>query len=69
MATQTIENRGTLIGDGERVRRWRIEQQRRAGYPGRAEQTLGARCDVDLHLATELLARGCSAALGLRILL
>jgi hypothetical protein len=70
MATQTVENSSTTrISDGERVRRWRIEQLRRAGYPGRVAQTLGARRDVDLHLATQLLARGCSAALAVRILL
>ena len=30
---------------------------------------LAARADVDLHLATELLERGCPAATALRILL
>ncbi len=69
MATQTVETSSTKISEGERVRRWRMEQLRRAGYPLRAAQRLGARRDVDLHLAIDLVARGCRPSLAVRILL
>ena len=35
----------------------------------RAAQRLGARRDVDLHLAIDLVARGCRPSLAVRILL
>ncbi len=69
MATQTVETSSTKISEGERVRRWRMEQLRRAGYPLRAAQRLGARRDADLHLAIDLAARGCRPSLAVRILL
>jgi hypothetical protein len=53
----------------ERIQRWRAEELERAGYgPDEASQLAG-RPDVDLHLAVELLARGCPAGTALRILL
>ena len=52
----------------ERVRRWRVEQLREAGYAHAAAIELAARRDVDLHLAVELLRRGCPPATALRIL-
>ena len=69
MTTQTAERTSSRKGEGELVRRWRIEQLRRAGYPVRAARTLGTRRDVDLHVAIDLLARGCSAPLAAQILL
>jgi hypothetical protein len=41
----------------------------RAGYAPGAAHDLAARTDVDLHLAIELLERGCPADLAVRILL
>ena len=38
---------------------WRLEQLERAGYTGPRAHELAARSDVDLHLACDLLARGC----------
>ena len=65
-AADTETRIGTEI---ERIERWRAEALERAGYePGIAAE-IAARLDVDLHLATDLLAQGCSQDLALRILL
>ena len=53
----------------ERIEQWRAEELERAGYPPHAAKELAARTDVDLHLAAELLAKGCSKELALQILL
>lgn len=53
----------------ERIERWRAEELARAGYSHSAAGKLAARHDVDLHFAVELLERGCSPDLALRILL
>jgi hypothetical protein len=53
----------------ERVARWRAEELERAGYELSAVATLAASSEVDLHLAIELLAAGCSEELALQILL
>jgi hypothetical protein len=48
---------------------WRTEELERAGYSHRAAGRLAARQDIDLHLAVQLLERGCTPELALRILL
>lgn len=53
----------------ERIERWRAEELERAGYEPRAAGRLAVRHDVDLHLAIDLLHRGCSVDLALKILL
>lgn len=53
----------------ERIERWRIEALERAGYDPRAAAKLAASLEVDLHLAIELIERGCAPDLALRILL
>jgi hypothetical protein len=53
----------------ERIERWRAEELERAGYEPRAAGRLAVRHDVDLHTATDLLQRGCSPDLALKILL
>jgi hypothetical protein len=53
----------------ERIERWRAEELERAGYEPRAAGRLAVRHDVDLHLATSLLERGCPPELALKILL
>jgi hypothetical protein len=50
------------------VEAWRAEQLELAGY-GAAAAELAARHDVDLHVATEMLTRGCAPELALKILL
>jgi len=57
------------LTEQELVERWRCEALERAGYPPHAALELAARSDVDLHLAAELLAKGCSKELALQILL
>lgn len=47
---------------------WRFESLVRAGFAERDALDLAMRREVDLHLAVELLARGCAAATALRIL-
>jgi hypothetical protein len=51
------------------VERWRVDELERAGYDPRAAMTLAARQDIDLHRAVDLLRKGCSPDLALKILL
>jgi hypothetical protein len=53
----------------EKIERWRAEELMRAGYGTRAAGRIAARHDIDLHRAVELLERGCSAELAVKILL
>lgn len=53
----------------ERVERWRADELIRAGYDPAGAAELAARLDIDLHSATDLVERGCSPDLALRILL
>jgi hypothetical protein len=55
--------------EDERVARWRLEQLLRAGYDDTAALILADLLDVDLHLAVDLVSRGCAADTALRILL
>ena len=48
---------------------WRIWVLERAGYGEEAAATLAGSRDVDLHLAVDLLERGCPRETALRILL
>ena len=66
----TAAEAGTREGtEIERIERWRAEALERAGYNSRAAQEIAARLDIDLHVATSLLERGCSEELALQILL
>jgi hypothetical protein len=53
----------------ERIERWRADELIRGGYDAEQAMALAVRQDVDLHSAVELLARGCSPELALKILL
>lgn len=55
--------------EAERVLAWRLEELQRAGYERKMARTLAERADVDLHLATALLRRGCPVDTALRILI
>jgi hypothetical protein len=57
------------LTEQELVEQWRAEELERAGYPAQAAAELAARADVDLHRAAELLAKGCTTELALKILL
>ena len=52
----------------ERVERWRTAELMRVGFAGDDAVALAARTDVDLHQAIELVRRGCSPELAIRIL-
>ena len=53
----------------QQIELWRTEELERAGYSHRAAGRLATRLDVDLHRAIQLLERGCSPELALKILL
>ena len=53
----------------ERVERWRAEELERAGYGLSAAAMLAASGGVDLHLAIDLLSRGCPQDTAMQILL
>jgi hypothetical protein len=55
--------------ESERIERWRAEELERAGYDPDDAFELAGRSYVDLHLAVELLERGCPPETALRILL
>ena len=65
-AAETDTRVGTEI---ERIERWRAEALERAGYGPAAAAELAGRLDIDLHLASDLLAAGCSEELALQILI
>ena len=47
---------------------WRFEQLRRAGYSDLRAEALAATTAVDLHVACDLLVRGCPEATAFAIL-
>ena len=53
----------------ERIEQWRAEELERAGYGRHEASRLAARHDVDLHLAIDLISRGCPPQVALDILL
>jgi hypothetical protein len=66
----TAAEADTRVGtEIEKIEQWRAEALERAGYQPRAAAELAARLDIDLHLASDLLAAGCSEELALQILI
>ncbi len=57
------------VTEQERIERWRAEELERAGYDVLEAAELAARTDIDLHLAVELIERGCPHDVATRILL
>jgi len=55
--------------ESERIERWRAEELERAGYAPGVAHELALRPEIDLHIAVDLLQRGCSEELALEILL
>lgn len=53
----------------ELVEQWRAHSLARAGYDAESAAVLAASHEVDLHLATQLVERGCPVDLALQILL
>ena len=56
-------------GEQTAVLEWRFSQLAKSGYGIDDAVVLATHTDVDLHLASDLVARGCPPALALRILL
>ena len=57
-----LDEEGTILA-------WRVWVLDRAGYGIEGATALAASKDVDLHVAVDLLERGCPAETALRILL
>jgi hypothetical protein len=57
-----------IDAEAELVRIWRTEELERAGYEAAQARELAELSYVDLHLATDLVRRGCSPDLALKIL-
>lgn len=53
----------------EDVLRWRFDELSRAGYAPDRALIVASHVEVDLHIATDLLRRGCPEDTALRILL
>jgi hypothetical protein len=57
------------VTEGDPVRRWRLQELIRAGYnPGDA-LALSGQPEIDLHVAIDLVKRGCPPRTAARILL
>lgn len=66
MSDTTVETR--VLAESEAIERWRFTQLLAAGYSDERASLLSTRADVDLHLATDLLANGCPPETAFRIL-
>jgi len=53
----------------ERVELWRAEELVRAGFDASDAVALAARHDIDLHLAIDLVRRGCPYETAIDILI
>jgi hypothetical protein len=69
MSTTAAELDLELDAETERVLLWREEELERVGYGRETARHLAKRTYVDLHLAMDLLQRGCPADTAVRILL
>lgn len=68
MSVATVASPRELeLDEAERVLLWRITRLVDAGYDGASAVELAV-SPVDLHLAVDLLERGCPVELALRIL-
>ena len=65
MAAADLESRESAEIDA--VRRWRLEELRRAGYEEDDARKLAVQLDVDLHYASSLVRRGCPSSIAVRI--
>jgi hypothetical protein len=58
-----------LDTEPERVTAWRACELMRAGYEPMMAAELAEHCEIDLHVALELVERGCRPELAAQILL
>lgn len=59
----------TPLEEADLIEAWRVEALERAGYLPSEAAEIAVRHDIDLHVAVDLLARGCPSDLALQILL
>jgi hypothetical protein len=52
----------------EEILSWRLEQLKLAGYRRAEAEELAGRSDIDLHVATDLVRKGCPPELAVAIL-
>jgi hypothetical protein len=57
-----------LLDEQDAVFAWRRDRLERAGYPASEAEMLAIDPSVDLHVAVDLLARGCSLEQAMKIL-
>lgn len=67
MTAAQFEQLGDL--EVETVLRWRFEELVRVGYDAGEAMVIASHVEVDLHAAVDLVAKGCSTATAMRILL
>jgi hypothetical protein len=67
MTAAQFEQLGEL--EAETVLRWRFDALVRSGYDAGEAMILASHVEVDLHRATDIVARGCPTATAMRILL
>ena len=63
----TLE-RDTGNEEQARVVRWRFEELARAGYEAEDARVIAAEVHIDLHVACDLVRRGCPPQTAVRIL-
>ena len=68
MATTELNDGVFETTTDESVTSWRYLQLLEAGYPEDVAAELARHRHVDLHVATDLVGRGCPTELALRIL-
>lgn len=56
------------LSERDKIVGWRFDELERAGY-GIFAAAIAARCDIDLHLAVEIVERGCDPKVAAEILL
>jgi hypothetical protein len=66
MSAATLAEKVTA---GNAVRRWRLHELIRAGYNPCDALVLSGQPGIDLHVAIDLLRRGCPPRTAIRILL
>jgi hypothetical protein len=64
-ATTLVEK----VTAGDVVRRWRLRELIRAGYDPCDALVLSGQSEIDLHVAIDLVRRGCLPRTAVRILL
>jgi hypothetical protein len=62
-----IQLDSAVTGEDHRILCWRYDQLVRAGYGNDDAVVLASNLDVDLHLAVDLLCRGCPTETAVRI--